>query len=321
MRTSASACLFVYPTGNRPAVGTVHQELGLFGEGTVVENVFALQEGSFLSSRVEETVARDILGQVGARFPIDRKVADLPGDEQAMVAVARALFAMRHAKRAVLVVDEVTSILRGAAAQRFVDSLRRLRGLGVGIVFVSHELDEVLGLADRIAVLRDGTVRAVLGAYEVRRERLIELMTGGVAPVDITSEARDQRLSGVVLAVEHLHGATVDDVSFEVRSGEIVGLTGVAGSGYDDVPYLIAGSVGPRSGTVTLDGRAVATPPELAARGGRVIPADRNHRAIVPAGTVLENYLLDHKAGFSRFGLSRRRHERRMAAQRFIPTA
>jgi len=140
-------------------------------------------------------------------------------------------------------------------------------------------------------------------------------MTDGVAPVEVAAQAHDRCSRSAVLMVEHLHGATVDDVNFEVRSGEIVGLTGVAGSGYDDVPYLIAGSVGPRSGVVTLDGQAVASPPEFAARGGRFVPADRNRHAIVPAGSVLENYLLDHKSGISRLGLSRRRHERRKAEQ------
>ena len=298
---------------DRTAVGTVHQVLGLFDEGSVVENICATQRGSLLHAASEEAIARGILDQVGANIPLDRKVADLSIDQKAVVAVGRALFAMRDATRAVLVVDEVTSVLRGAAGRRFVEALRRLRDFGVGIVFVSHELDEVLGLADRIIVLRDGSVRAEVRPGEVQRQQLIELMTGGLAQIVSAVEGRDGNDSPPVLRVHHLHGSTLVDASFEVRSGEIVGLTGVAGSGYEDIPYLLAGCLGPRFGRVTLDGHEVATPHQLARRGGRFVPADRNSRALSPAGSVLENYLFDHRSGVSRFGLTRRRHERSLA--------
>jgi ribose transport system ATP-binding protein len=299
----------------RPAVGSVHQVLGLFDEGTVVENICAVQQGAILHSASEHAAAREILSQVGAHIALDRKVADLPVDQKALVAVARALFAMRDARRAVLVVDEVTSVLRGAAGHRFVSALHRLRGFGVGIVFVSHELDEVLGLADRIVVLRDGAVCAEARPQEMRREQLIELMTGVLSEGSPVRNDRTRAGGLPVLRVDHLHGATVVDVSFELRAGEIVGLTGVTGSGYDDIPYLIAGTTRPRFGSVTLDGHAVSTPHELAQRGGRFIPADRNHRALSPAGSVLENYLFDHKCGVSRFGLTRRRRERLLVEQ------
>lgn len=295
-------------------VGTVHQELGLFGEATVAENMFAMQHGAFLSPKQEQGAAQAVLDQVGASFSGDRKVLDLPIDEQALVAVARALVAMRHSKRAVLVVDEVTSVLRGNSAKRFLAALRRLRNVGVGIVFVSHELDEVLELADRITIIRDGAVRAVVEPGEVGRDQLIELMTGGTVPAAPSTPSERVARSKVVLAVKHLGGDFVSGLSFDVHAGEILGLTGVAGSGYDLVPYLIVGSVGPRSGEVRIDQRSVATPSQFARWGGRIIPADRNRMAIVPSATVLENYLLDNVAGRARFGISRVRRERASAA-------
>lgn len=295
------------------AIGFVHQVLGLFEEGTVAENIFAKRQGAFFSPRIEESIARDILDELGVHFSVRLKVADLSVEEQAMVAVARALVAMSQAQRAVLVVDEVTSILRGAAAKRFMDSLARLRDRGIGIVFVSHQLDEVMDIADRIAVLRDGEVCAVLGRNEVTQESLIRLMVGSVARLGTEVQSDSRRSREAVLLVRHLRGGGVKDVSLEVSPGEIVGLTGLAGSGYDDVPYLILGSLGPRFGEVTIGDEEVKSPRDFAARGARIIPADRNRHAVILAGSVLENYFCDYKSGIARYGLSRRHRERQVA--------
>jgi ABC-type sugar transport system ATPase subunit len=297
-------------------IGTVHQNLSLFGEATVRENVCGVLPAQLLSTARESRIVERLFDQLGVAIPIDTKLQELPIDQQAFVAVARALALTADAPGAVLIVDEVTSVLRGEAAERFAGVLRRLRERGLGIVLVSHDLDEVLGLADRITVITDGSVRAVEESSNLDRGRLIELMTG--VPVDaVVSTATDAAQErATVLSVSGLVGDLVHDVDLEVRAGEVVALIGVPGSGYDELPYLIAGAGAERrGGTVELGGRPVRSPGAFAERGGRLIPADRGRTALVGTGSVLENYLLGHRGGHGRWGLRQGRRERWLAQE------
>ncbi|MDF3311074.1 sugar ABC transporter ATP-binding protein [Rhodococcus sp. T2V] len=284
------------------ALGTVHQNLGLFEEGTVRENICGvLKEWRLSASREREVVDR-VLDQLGVSIPPDVAVSKLPLDQRAFVAVARALAKMGDATNAVLVVDEVTSVLRGSAARRFAAVLRRLRDLGTGILLVSHDLDEVLELSDRVTVIVDGSAKATQEASGLHRRALIELMTGAVAteapaiPAVATSAG-----SAPVLAVQGLGGDLVEDFDFHVDEGEIVGIIGVPGSGYDETPYLLTGSGSEaRRGRVLLRGRNVSSPSAFARAGGSLIPADRNRTALIPSASVLENFMLGYRGGFGR---------------------
>lgn len=295
-------------------IGTVHQNLSLFGEATVRENICGVIPARMLSAAREIAVVKRLLGQLGLAIPLAAKVQELPIDQQAFVAVARALARTQDAPGAVLIVDEVTSVLRGQAATRFAEVLGRLRDRGIGIVLVSHDLDEVLGLADRVTIITDGSVRAVEEAASLDRRRLIELMTGGSVEAAGVAEAEGAASRAVVLSVTGLSGDLLHEFDLEVRSGEVVGLIGVPGSGYDEAPYLITGAgAGRRSGEVRLSGRAVHSPGAFAAHGGRLIPADRGRTALVSAGTVLENFMLGHQGGHARWGLRQARRERQLA--------
>ncbi|MGW7824070.1 ATP-binding cassette domain-containing protein [Streptomyces puniciscabiei] len=299
------------------ALGTVHQNLGLFAEGTVRENICGTLTRGLLSRTREEAMVGLLLGQLGVSLPADRKLQDLALDEQALVAVARAMAATDGAPGAVLIVDEVTSVLRGRSAQRFASVLRRLRDQGIGIVLVSHDLDEVLGLADRITVMVDGSVRAVASAASVDRASLIELMTGH-QPAAARSVLPPRRgpARDTVLQVSGLAATLVHGLDFEVRAGEVVGVIGVPGSGYEEVPYLVAGTGLPeRRGDVRVAGLAVTDAASFARAGGRIVSADRGRTALVRSGTVLENFLLDHRGGRGRWGLRRPGAERSAAAE------
>lgn len=297
-------------------IGTVHQNLGLFGEATVRENVCAALPARILSAARESGVVERLFAQIGVAIPAEAKVQELPIDQQAFVAVARALARTADAPGAVLIVDEVTSVLRGEAAERFAAVLRRLRARGLGIVLVSHDLDEVLGLADRITVITDGSVRAVEHSGDLDRDRLIELMTGVPVETAAAGAAAAAGKRAAVLSVSGLTGDLLHDLDLEVRAGEVVALIGVPGSGYDEAPYLIAGAGAARhSGTVELGGHPVRTPGSFAERGGRLIPADRGRTALVGTGSVLENYMLGHRGGHGRWGLRLGRHEQRLARE------
>lgn len=295
------------------ALGAIHQNLGLFEEGTVRENVCGVLHDWLLSAAKEKQLVERVFKQLGVEIPLDVAVRQLPIDQKAFVAVARALATMGDAPRAVLIVDEVTSVLRGSAAQRFAAVLRRLRSQGTGILLVSHDLDEVLGLADRVSVIVDGSVQAVEEARTLDRRALVKLMTGGAAiEVPELAAATEKSSGGAVLTVQGLSGELLEDFDLRVETGEIVGVIGVPGSGYDEMPYLLVGSGAERhQGSVRIHGRNVDSPSAFARAGGSLISADRNRTALVHSGSVLENFMLTHRGGFGRVALRHPRHEQR----------
>lgn len=302
-------------------VTAVHQELGLFEEGTVVENVLANRGSTrILRPRRERRIVSQMLDELGVHIDVRRTVRELSAEQRVTVAVARALIELAHSEHAVLIVDEATSILRGRRAKELLDVVRRLAARGLGIVFVSHDLDEVLDLADRVTVLRDGTVQAVLHAGRAERAVIVDLMVGGGSSrIDSAHGAgRGEGLSdkgeAAALDVEALSGALVVDLSVQVKAGEIVGVTGVAGSGYDEVPYLVAGAIRRTGGTVRIGPKRIRNPAQFAAAGGRVVPAKRQD-ALVLLASVYENAFLSEGGGRGRFGISSRSAERRWVTE------
>lgn len=298
------------------ALGTIHQNLGLFDAATVRENICGVVDGAFLSPARELALVHRIFGQLGVSIDPEATVRELPIAHQAFVAVARALAKMGDATSGVLIVDEVTSVLRGDAAERFAEVLLRLRSQGIGILLVSHDLDEILELADRITVVVDGAVKAVEPARGLDRHRLIELMTGAaVIAASELGEHAPEVDAAATLSVTGLGGDLVEGFDLEVRPSEIVGVIGVPGSGYDEVPYLLAGSGSERRrGQVMLHGRRIESSQGFASAGGALIPADRNRTALVRSGSVLENFMLGHRGGFGRSPrLSPRREHARVA--------
>jgi ribose transport system ATP-binding protein len=305
-------------------IAAVHQDLGLFDEGTVAENVLATErDGLFLRPRRERRFVRQLLDELGSPIPAGATIRDLSAEQRVTVAVARALFQLRDEQRAVMIVDEATSVVRGRRAQGLIAVLARLRDRGLGVVFVSHDLDEVLELADRITVLSDGVVDSELRPAETDRDAIISRMlrrsvTAGARSVALSrtphggGRAADNVRRGV-LRVDDAFGGGVTGLTMAIDAGEIVGLTGVAGSGYDDVPLLIAGATRLSAGTVLVNGKRVRNPVEFAAAGGRVVPSQRQ-MALVFQGSVHENALLGERGGWSRLGLSRRGRERRWVA-------
>lgn len=302
-------------------VTAVHQELGLFEEGTVVENVLANRGSSrILRPRRERKVVSEMLGELGVQIDVRRAVRELSAEQRVTVAVARALIELGDADHAVMIVDEATSILRGRRAKELLDVIRRLAARGLGIVFVSHDLEEVLHLADRITVLRDGMVRAELDPSRTCRAEVVDLMVGGGSSrIDRArevgaGEVRPDDSRAVALDVSGLIGGQVVDLSVQVGAGEILGVTGVAGSGYDEVPYLVVGAARRSAGTVRLGQRRIRNPAQFKAAGGRIVPAKRQD-ALVLLASVFENTFLSEGGGRGRFGFSRRSAERRWVSE------
>jgi ribose transport system ATP-binding protein len=224
-----------------------------------------------------------------------------------MLAVARAVEALNretavHGTPALngglLVLDEVTSYLLEDDSRRVLDTFRRTTELGFGVLFVTHRLEEVFAIANWVTVLRDGAVMRSCAVKDVTRSSLVGLMIGRVVDEGrLSAPALGSRgeVQGAVAEVSDLSCDRVKDVSFAVRAGEIVGLTGLVASGFELIPYALFGAV-PAQGVLTVGGKRLAlrglTPRRALEAGLALIPAGRLTRGAVGTATVAENMSL-----------------------------
>ncbi|MFW3171782.1 sugar ABC transporter ATP-binding protein [Geodermatophilus sp. CPCC 206100] len=306
--------------GGAPRIGIVHQDLGLCRPATVVENcgmgTYARRFGLIDWKRERRAVAA-ILASLGADFGLDDVVEDLSPADQAITAIARALKASGGLEGLdLLVLDEATAALRGPDAEKVLASARAVAAHGGGVLLVTHHMSEVLTVADRATVLASGQVVDTVDVAAVTEDDLLALISGGRVPPPVSGgsgparEATDQ-----VLEVRGLTGAGVHQLSFGVRPGEIVGLTGAAGAGHDDVPYLVCGVTRRVAGEVVVDAAPYTGRSVRDAQRSRlgVLPADRLRRGVVPRGSVRENLSPASRPAHRTGGLLRVRREKTWA--------
>jgi simple sugar transport system ATP-binding protein len=297
-------------------IGMVHQHFALAESLTVLENV-VLGTRPLGSLRLDLGGARKkltaLMADSGLDVPPDRRVSRLSVGEKQRLEILKVLY--RGAR--ILVLDEPTAVLTPQEVEGLFVVLRRLVANGLSIIFISHKMNEVLAIADRIAVLRAGRKVADRPAAGADRATLAQLMVGR----EVTQSRRAPRLAGAALlvldkvSVTDPHGrAGLVEASLSVHAGEIVGIAGVSGNGQGALAGVIAGTmVG--QGTITLDGKALAATPRatIGAGVGR-IPEDRHHEGIVGALSIAENLALETlranaRGGFLQFDAMRQRAE------------
>ena len=237
----------------RLGIGFVHQESNLLGNLTVLENVFLAREirkGGCLDRRA---MRREILGvneRLGYRLDPDAVVGALPLAEQQCVEITRALLARPR----ILILDEPTAALDDSEVARLFGIVRKLRDEGVAVIYISHRLDEIFQLADRITVLKDGRLVGVREVKDITKDEVISMMVGRVLE-DIYPRRDDIAPGETLLEVENLTvPGSVKGVSFQVKAGEIVGLGGLEGQGQRDAVRAIFGDVPFTEGRITANG-------------------------------------------------------------------
>jgi rhamnose transport system ATP-binding protein len=297
-------------------IAAIYQHPSLFPDLTVAENIaLSLEPGSpwrRVDWRGRRRVAAELLARIGASIDPDRTVDTLSMPEQQIVEIAKAT----GAEARIVVMDEPTASLTGREVERLFHAVARLRGQGVGIIYISHRLEEVFAVADRITVLRDGETVATVSPKDVTPAQLIRLMVG--REVSAVFPKREVEIGDIALklrAVGHWPSG-VHHVSLSVRRGEIVGLAGLVGSGRTELAEVIFGLRPATSGTIEVAGNAVriTSPSQAIARGIAYVPEDRPRHGVVLEMAVAANASLAHLDGVSSHGLIDTTAERTAAA-------
>jgi ribose transport system ATP-binding protein len=298
----------------------VHQEPSVFADLTIADNL-CLGHGFARGrlGRVRDGAIAERAAELMRRFEVsgspDRLLGDLRPAEQTMIAIARALQDQDDARDGVLVLDEPTAALPPAEASLLLEALKRYASRGQAILFVSHRLDEVLDVASRVTVLRDGRKVATVERSKLDHERLVELILGRALETLGRSE-EPQRTRLRLFEADRLSGGVVADASLQVERGEVVGLAGIAGSGCSTVLRMIFGAQRVDAGRMLLDGLPLApsAPAEAMRRRVAYVPPDRAARAVFPELSVGENLTIASIRDYSARGRLRLDAERRDVA-------
>jgi ABC-type sugar transport system ATPase subunit len=279
-------------------ISIIYQEFNLNLKQTVAANIFIGREplrggpGQAMRwvdrAQMEADAAR-LLEVVKARATPRTLVRDLAVAERQLVEIAKAL----SVDARVIIMDEPTSALGGDETENLFDIIRRLKAEGRAIIFITHRLNEVLAIADRVVVLRDGRLVGSVPIGETSVEGIIGMMVGRTLDQMYVKEAA--QIADVVLRAEHLTRAgAVEDVSFELRRGEILGFSGLVGAGRTETARLLFGADRLDSGTIWIDGEHVTirTPEDAIQAGISLVPEDRANEGLVLVLSVLKNTVL-----------------------------
>jgi len=270
----------------------IHQELKLLPELSIAENVFIgrwpMKNGVVDRAQMVRR-AQEQLSRLNLHIPATRKVGGLSTANQQLIEIAKAL--ALNAK--LLILDEPTAALGGAETEALFEQVRKLRSEGVGIIYISHRMDEIKRITDRIVVLRDGERVQDFADSATPVRTIVESMVG--RSLDRLFPPVPEPTIKTVLKVDGLTSldGAFNNVSFEVKAGEIFGIAGLIGAGRTELVRAIAGADPVRSGTVTLDGEQLSlkSPNDAIAKGIVMVPEDRKDQGLVVSHRIGENII------------------------------
>jgi len=300
--------------GERQSVAFIHQDLGMIEWMTVAENIaLALgysRKAGLISWRSVDAFAQQALDKVGCDIDPTTRVQDLSRTEKSLVAIARALAVDCD----FLVLDEPTASLPADEVERLFEALRPLKQQGVGMIYVSHRLDEIFQIADRVAVLRDGELVGMRSISHTTPEELVFMIVGRKTRQVIKPQAAP---GDTILDVQELQVDAAGPVDFKLRRNEIIGLVGLRGAGHEHVSRALFGCE-PFSGSVSLNGQVpdLTSPQGALSSGIGLVARDRTAESVAMSLTIRENTFLNPAAvGRSLFSFLTPRQETALAEQ------
>jgi len=302
----------------RSGVSTLYQEQNLLPDRTVSDNLLMTGQprrlGLFLDRRAARAATASALARVGAgHISPDALIKDLSVADRQMVDIARAL----HRESRLLIMDEPTAALSSREVDALFTVLTTLPSSGVTIVFVSHRLDEIFQICDAVTVLRDGEHIRSASIKDLTPDILVRAMVGDAARTVLGARnpitPDEKRL---LMRIRGLTGPGFSEIDLDIRSGEILALAGVTGSGKEQVGATVLGAIPTHRGAVEFDGRPIRLSPRRAIAAGIVgVPADRKGEGVIGQMSVRRNLALPSLPALSRLGFLRRRAEQDLAGR------
>ena len=299
-------------------IGIIHQELNLIQQLTVAENIFLGRECVNRFGRIEwkkmYAEADALLKRLNLRFDSHKLVGDLSIGDQQMVEIAKVL----SFESKVIIMDEPTDALTDTETLSLFRVINELKAQGCGIVYISHRMKEIFEICDDVTVFRDGQFIAERAVCDLSEESLIEMMVG--RKLEDQYPRIDQQPGEIRLKVENLSGPGVDNVSFTLRKGEILGVSGLMGAGRTELMKVLYGALPRSKGKVTLNGREIVTrsPQDGLASGIVYISEDRKRDGLVLGMSVKENMSLTALRYFSTGAGNLRHSDEQLAVGDFI---
>ncbi len=303
----------------------IHQELNVVPTLSVAENIFLGRAypkmlGGLIDWKRLAAAARTALARLGIDHIDPRhKMARLGVGDRMLVCISAALLETAGAEARIYVMDEPTAALTGEEAERLFKVLREIRRSGRAVLYVSHRLDEVVTLCDRVTVLRDGAVIATRPIAETTHDDIVRMMIGRQVDGAYPSPLAPVDTATIALSVRDLQGSGLKPVSFDLHGGEVLGVAGLSGAGQSALLRLLIGADRARAGRISVSGRVLGRHGLTATWASRLayVPRERRSEGLVLTRPIYENISLPHLDSVSRRGvILNRRRERALARSR-----
>ena len=299
-------------------IGVFYQDLSLIAEMTVAENIYLGREPRTRTGLVDRAALRDLASTALAQFSDvlgsgvwpDMRVADLSADQSQLVEILKVLASDPR----VLIFDEATAALDRNQVGALFQKIRALKAQGRAVIFITHRMDEVFEIADRVTVMRNGETVLTRATADTSRDALVAAMVGEV----MSAHARNRRhapTQGVAMEVRELSADKLDNVSFKLRKGEILGLGGLHRQGQSDLLRALFGAVPVRRGTITVDGKPLVPtgPRAVMRRSIAYVSGDRARFGVMAIRPIFENLVISLLARERRWIVDRARLESTIA--------
>ena len=286
-------------------IAIIHQELNMMKDLTVAQNIFIGREpmtlGVFIDDRKMEKEAMKLLDYVGVNILPSTRLGNLTVGKQQMVEIAKAI---SHNSK-LLILDEPTAALTSVEVDELFRIMNELKAKGIGMIYISHRMDEIRRISDRVTVMRDGEYIGTVNTADTNTEEIVKMMVGRVVYGENKEKSTCPEGSTVVLEVNNLNvGDTVKDVSFKLRKGEILGFSGLMGAGRTEVARAIFGADKKDSGEIKVNGELteINSPREAVKNGICYISEDRKRFGLLLDKSVAENSVLASVDSFVKLG-------------------
>ncbi|MBO5896259.1 MAG: sugar ABC transporter ATP-binding protein, partial [Clostridia bacterium] len=286
-------------------IAIIHQELNMMKDLTVAQNIYIGREpktaGIFIDDGKMERDSKKLLDYVGVKISPKERLGDLTVGKQQMVEIAKAI----SLDSRLLVLDEPTAALTSVEVEELFRIMNELKAKGIGMIYISHRMDEIKRISDRVTVMRDGEYVGTVNTSETSNEEIVKMMVGREILGNTKEHSTCPAGSPVVLEVDGLCvGDSVKNVSFKLHQGEVLGFSGLMGAGRTEAARAIFGADKITGGTIRINGKAVdiSSPSAAVSNGICYIPEDRKRYGLLLDKSVTENSVLASLSHYNKFG-------------------